>query len=413
MQKNGSSVAIYHTVGRGQRLYPLTASENFNKSALKIPSGLSDKTISVLEAIILQSQLLLPFRKKRLSVFWGDQIFLPNPAVNSNVDSAIDLYVKAMGMPSKEQWEYNNLGQYGFIALSLTKGPQVCEKCSYQAVEKMLKNGLLTADKGVAVSIGTFSLSVEMIEALLEEYHLELLAKKGFVDCDPGWWMPLTLDHKTYVQLIGQKNNGETEAQYLRMQKFKEKFLKSFPNKKLFQSTDIGQKSCWWDYGTLRSYYNNLMKFCGNDDESQSMRSFFQITQDKKVPSELNVDKNSVFIDCNIQSGNIRNSVLVGVEATSLDVENAVIINSKLQKFKGKHCLYYNVTEDDPCEANVGEVRSDINGKMKFQTTLDSDGKEDWHKYIKSNPCSYAELSKSDRTQDHDIQDFQDNQDKD
>ena len=84
LQKDGAAIAIFHTVGRGKRLYPLAASEGGNKCALKLPSRLlnsknAQPTISVLEAVIVQSRDLAPYRKGRLSVFWADQFFsLPN-----------------------------------------------------------------------------------------------------------------------------------------------------------------------------------------------------------------------------------------------------------------------------------------------------------------------------------------------
>jgi hypothetical protein len=403
LQRKGGAVVICHSVGRGQRLYPLTATENFNKSALKIPSGHSNNgqrvaTVSILEAVLMQVRQLLPYRRERLSVFWGDQIFLADPPIHKPATAAVDLYVRKMAMPTKEQWNKDKLGNYGFIALCSVIGPQVCEKCSYDDITGMIAKGLILSDAGVAVSIGAFSCSVDMTKALLDEFAEELNAKQGFIDCDPSLWMPLTLSQEAHRQLIAPKGIANSASHYKRIENFKKRFQQENPSTPIFQVTDIGKNGQWWDFGTVAAYYNSLMTLCGQNQTANAMRHFFHIDnqRDQKNPN-LKIDKNSVLINCEIDSGTISHSVVVGVKAKTLELSDSVLINCTLSEFTGEKCLLYGVEESEPLYMHEGCVRSDIprldsDQRLKFCTSLDRDGKNDWDQRLELNPCSYSEI---------------------
>ncbi|POM67850.1 Hypothetical protein PHPALM_16071, partial [Phytophthora palmivora] len=79
------SVALYHTAGKGTRLAPLPGSENNNKSGVKLPAmvEVKDKYVpmTILEAVVKQTGVYASSRRGRLSVFWGDQVFIPSAGV--------------------------------------------------------------------------------------------------------------------------------------------------------------------------------------------------------------------------------------------------------------------------------------------------------------------------------------------
>jgi hypothetical protein len=81
----GSSVALYHTAGKGTRLAPLPGAENNNKPGVKLPALISvdgePQPITVLECVMRQTSAYAGGRKGRCSVFWGDQIFVPSCGV--------------------------------------------------------------------------------------------------------------------------------------------------------------------------------------------------------------------------------------------------------------------------------------------------------------------------------------------
>ena len=79
------SVFMYHTAGKGSRIAPLPAAEINSKSNVKLPEMLPFdgewKTITILEEGIKETSIYAHSRKNRLSVFWGDQIFIPAKGV--------------------------------------------------------------------------------------------------------------------------------------------------------------------------------------------------------------------------------------------------------------------------------------------------------------------------------------------
>ena len=103
--KNGASLAIYHTAGQGKRLAPLTLSEKNNKSAVRLPglwdpSANSTELITILEAVIKQTSIFAESSKGRLSVFWGDQIFIPSNELGSQPNAHIAILSLPGGKPT-------------------------------------------------------------------------------------------------------------------------------------------------------------------------------------------------------------------------------------------------------------------------------------------------------------------------
>ena len=73
--KDGGSVGLYHTAGKGTRLAPLPGAENNNKPGVKLPSvvevGGEQKNLTILEAVVRQTNRYAQERPGRVSVFWG------------------------------------------------------------------------------------------------------------------------------------------------------------------------------------------------------------------------------------------------------------------------------------------------------------------------------------------------------
>ncbi len=99
LQQNKLSVGLYHTAGKGTRLAPLPGAENNNKPGVKLPATLlltnnqetSRQPITILEAVIKQTGCYAKSRVGRLSVFWGDQVFIPSAPVEYTVTHHIDI----------------------------------------------------------------------------------------------------------------------------------------------------------------------------------------------------------------------------------------------------------------------------------------------------------------------------------
>ena len=126
----------YHTAGKGTRLAPLPGSENNNKPGVKLPSMLTVRTallppeqekcqvavpkgralmeltfpparqidgddaeLTILEAVIKQTNSYAPHRKGRVSVFWGDQVFVPSAGTNPSGAHPADILALTVSKP--------------------------------------------------------------------------------------------------------------------------------------------------------------------------------------------------------------------------------------------------------------------------------------------------------------------------
>lgn len=404
-QNQGHAVAIYHTSGQGKRMSPLTASEKNNKSAVKLPTGLpfADHSLSILEAVIWQSASLAPIRQGRVSVFWGDQIFLPKQDLKATSQYEIDIFAKSRPMPSGIQWQADGLDKYGFFTSDLQGASCYLEKATFGTIEQLIKNQKISGDNRVAISIGSFSLSSAMMSAFLEEFASELCEKNEMLNVEHSLWMPLTLDLATYTMFMESMgwSKERSHHQHKRLTAFKERFLVKHPEVKLFGITDIGEDGYWWDYGTIDNYFDSLQKLTKQGEEADAMRAFYQIpARILPLPSDrLQIDATSIVLKSSIESGQIRNSIVIGVTAKSVDFENSIAISSSFNAIEASNSLYYNVIEDQVLFAGPKSVRADLFLKestqpIKISTQLGRDGKADWETRLEGNRFSYAELEK-------------------
>lgn len=391
LQQKGASIAIYHTAGQGTRLSPLTASEYNNKPGVKLPGVVGDnECITILEAVLKQTAIYAPARKGRLSVFWGDQIFIPSKPCEYEPTHAIDILVKLNPMPTEAEWKAKGLDKYGLVAINAKGDAQQIDKADYITIQDLIQKNKISTRGGVGMSLGSFSLSYEMTQALLDEFAPELQAKTAKMDVEPHIWMPTTLDAETYRDVMQKKKVQESESgpHHKRMQEFKERFLKKYPQERYFGAVDVGSDCYWWDYGTIGSYFNTNLLLVKEGKEPQAMREFFRVSSE-------NFHNGSCLINCQIKTGTIKNSVLVDVEANELNVENTLILDSSLKNMSASDALIYNVKENMSLKLLPGTIRADLflkSDHIKVYTHQGRDGKEDWNKKLEGNKHSYAEL---------------------
>lgn len=379
-QENGAAIAMYHTAGKGTRLAPLPGSEGNNKSAVKLPSLQDSIFVTILESVIRQTSLYAEGRRGRLSVFWGDQIFIPASAPIPSTHHA-DILGCLAPLPTREEWNAKGLSRYGLLAVARDGKTKLLDKVSYNTIQRLIEEGVVAHDTLFGTSLGSFSVSFELLCCLLEEFSAELSSRNGKLDSDPHLWMPMTLDERIYVEAMSAKGMSEDDAKrhHKRMQKLGNNFF--------LETIDVGQGSYWWDFGSIKTYYNNCLKLTNHDAEGAAMRTFFGGSQ------YFDIDQNSYVQGCQIRSGNIRNSVLIGVQAEHLDISDTVIINSCLTDLKANDCLLYNVKEPHILAPESGTVRADVpNSDIQMLSHVNRDGSRDWNECLNGNIFSYAEL---------------------
>lgn len=387
--ENGASISLYHTAGEGRRLYPLTGSELGNKSAVKLPGFIpgSKELISILEAVIYQTSSLAQYRKGRLSVYWGDQIFLPSTPCRSS-QHHIEIVTKNRPLPSVDEWKTNGYARYGFVVGQQGLPNFIFEKLSEEKFSSVLKTHAITSESEFGLSLGCFSLSHEILQAFLNLFKDELSRKEGKFDTDVHFWMPLILDEKTYLGYMLEKKFTEPWAarHYQRLQSFKQQFCGK-SNEALFGTWDIGTKGLWLDYGSLPAYFSNNREILQKNEIGEALRQFFgwECAQDS-----------SFQYNSTIASGTVKNSILINVEAHHLDVSDCLIIDSKFNSLKASQCLLYQVSEEAPLSLREREVRADVQFKdqqIKLYSSLDRDAKNDWNTLLPKNKLSYCELN--------------------
>lgn len=376
--ETGHPLALYHCAGEGKRLYPLSASEHNNKAAMKLPGlipfEVTEDPITLLEAILKQTDPLVKMNTGRLSVFWGDQLFFSSQSPHSLQRHPLEIYVKDGPVPSSEAWTKHHLENYGIVCFDPQGNSLILEKCDWDLFEELVKEGYIDVEKGLRMSFGSFSVTLPLLRDLLKEFTPELEQKKEKFDTEPHFWMPLTLPLSVYQKVMENKGMSLKESQkhFERLQSIRS----SYQN--VFGPMNLGSDCGWWDFGNVAAYKQNLLKILEKTDQSQYMREFLNMPADGVLKS--NVDK--------LKS--VR-SIVVGTNAKELNVEDSVIIGCLLNKLSCKNSLFYNVRDDSELNDQTDVVRADVKGQ-RFYSTLHSDPKKNWDKCLQSNPMSWADL---------------------
>eukprot|EP00544_Gedaniella_sp_CCMP2646_P003881 CAMPEP_0202496926 /NCGR_PEP_ID=MMETSP1361-20130828/21372_1 /ASSEMBLY_ACC=CAM_ASM_000849 /TAXON_ID=210615 /ORGANISM="Staurosira complex sp., Strain CCMP2646" /LENGTH=520 /DNA_ID=CAMNT_0049128377 /DNA_START=16 /DNA_END=1578 /DNA_ORIENTATION=+ len=401
------SAALYHTAGKGTRMAPLPASENNNKPGVKLPvchnvNG-TYQPITVLEAVVKQTGVYAASRKGRLSVYWGDQIFVPSASYDMEPTHHIDIMCTLLGdtAPTAQEWEAQGLEKYGVIAV--LKGDErnaaQVEKVSHATAVEMLQS--LGEIAQVGPSLGSFSVSAAMLQALSEEFAKELAEKTEKLDTDPHFWMPLTLSAKDYAALMKQKGIDEdvSLAHHARITAMKDKF--DFGDLGLFGAVNVGSDACWWDYGQLKLYSKNNINLLEAGQDADLLRKFFAI-DDKKQNSVLDgvtVDDTSCVFASKIQGGTITESALAVVTSPHVEADGAIIVNCTAKKIvAGKGSILYNLidTSDEGIVAAPGEVIVAVNDEsgdsMLLKSHMDIDGGKAWKIKLDMNEMSFEDV---------------------
>lgn len=405
--RGGAAVALYHTAGKGTRLAPLPGAENNNKPGVKLPALLSVGTelvpITVLECVMRQTSSYAGVRKGRCSVFWGDQIFVPSCGILPSVGPA-DILAALRPMPTKAEWETEELHQYGLIAVDSRGGATQLEKVTYDVAIAYLPSDVVK----VGTSLGSFSVSAALMDALLKEFAPELAAKTASLDSDPHFWMPLTLKRSDYLAVMEKKgtSTGEAAAHYERMAAFRKAFDPSGAS--VLGCVDVGTDAYWWDYGRLGLYFENNLLLAEDHANARALRTFLGLepTRQQANTGRATIDGSSVALKCAVGSGKVgKGCVLVNVAAPSIDVEDCILVNvTSSVPIVGRGGLLYNVVhEADSGTLECSAVRADVffGGKqLKMLSSRETDGGKAWKVQLEGNEMSFEGVYKANQPLD-------------
>jgi hypothetical protein len=116
-------------------------------------------------------------RKGRLSVFWGDQVFIPSASPTYTPQHHADILCTLGPMPDAETWTAKGLDKYGLIAVGASGESAQVEKVDHATATRLLES-LEGGVTNVGASLGSFSVSSFLLSALMEEFASELAAKE-------------------------------------------------------------------------------------------------------------------------------------------------------------------------------------------------------------------------------------------
>ena len=370
--------------------------------------------LTVLEAVVKQTGLYA--RKGRLSVFWGDQVFLPTAPVPTTSTHHIDILCTLLPTaPTAEDWSAQGLDKYGVIAVMKSsendseddakplEAAQV-EKVSHETATRLLAS--LGSVQQVGPSLGSFSVSATILRALLTEFASELTDKTDKLDTDPHFWMPLTLSQESYVELMAQKGTDAdiSMKHYQRMANFKAN-LDMGSSLGLFGAVNVGREACWWDYGQLKLYAKNSLLLLEDDDASESaklLRAFLGVTSptmgSQLAPDAVTVDHSYIF-GSRLNAGQVVSSLVAGVTAQEVELEGAIVVNCAARKIvAGKGAILYNIMDDSsdgvtvPAGAVWVGVTNEAGETFVLQSRMDIDGGTAWKVKLDANEQSFEQV---------------------
>jgi hypothetical protein len=358
--------------------------------------------MTVLEAVVKQTGLYASSRKGRLSVYWGDQVFIPSAPFKYTPSHHIDIMCTLLGetAPTAEEWVAQGLDKYGVIAVlqGEEKNAAQVEKVDHATAVKMLTT---LGDIGqVGPSLGSFSVGYEFLAALCAEYSTELAEKTAKLDTDPHFWMPLTLPQAEYISLMAQKGIEAdiSEKHHQRMAIFKATL--DLSKYGIFGAVNVGSEACWWDYGLVKLYSKNNLKLLGTDAESDLLREFMGVTANV-MQSELGattIDDSSRVFGCTIkEGGSINGSALAGVTAKTVEADGAIIVNCVAPKIvAGKGAILYNLISEEDIIAEAGaiivEVTEESGDKYLLKSDMETCGGKAWKIKLDANEFSFEDV---------------------
>eukprot|EP01035_Chromulina_nebulosa_P018919 gene18919-24723_t len=351
------SVGLFHTAGKGTRLAPLPGAENNNKPGVKLPANILIDgklvPITILEAVIKQTGCYAKSRKGRLSVFWGDQIFIPTVPVEYKVSHHVDILCSLGPLPTEEEWK-----------------------------EKATKTGKLDSDPHLWMPM-----------TLDKPAYLHLMQQKGVSN-------EISSAHYDRIAATLNKFHALPESKTLG----------------LFGPVDVGQGVSWWDFGQLKLYQNNNLLLVDGSKDAELLKLFYGISGDSVRNSTVTntyLDGSSLISSSSLGStsqpeGKVVKSVVSNVRTTYIEAEGAILVNVTAAKIIAKPgSIVYNVAYDGPeLIVEAGEVLagvfSDDESLLVIKSHISIDGGKAWEKAVQGNPHSFEEVynnnSKADPT---------------
>ncbi|HUV80383.1 MAG TPA: type I phosphomannose isomerase catalytic subunit [Candidatus Bathyarchaeia archaeon] len=371
--KRGKSVLIVHTAGEGTR--NLLTRTCKNKALIEVPN------LTLLEGVIKQFQdLAIP---SRILVTWGDQFLLFEDSPEDIRKCAKKTHVMLFGLKTELTEEIART--YGIQIVGCADG-EGCELLDFEdtrnyEVAKML---VQKWNGDVMVNMGMFAMSGVVVERMLNAFSDALAARTGKLNSDELWqtWISPEYEADEWLRERADRLKNElSRAEPLAL-------IKSYP---------LSDRTIWEDFGTNDNYYKSMMKLLGENDVGQRLREFLGVAV-SPVKSGCDVLR-SVYEHAEFEAGVVKDSVIANSTAKYAQFEQACVINSTLNRIRGKRCVVYNVVDYAEIEVEdrfLVDVFHPIKGRIRLTIRIGEekgDKEKWWNACLPENEFSLSEMA--------------------
>ncbi|MEA3488455.1 MAG: type I phosphomannose isomerase catalytic subunit [Euryarchaeota archaeon] len=344
----GKSVLIVHTAGKGTRNILTRTCKN--KAYINVPE------LTILEGVIKQFQdFAIP---SRILVTWGDQFLLFGNSAEEIRTCAQNAHVMLFGLKTTLTQEVAT--KYG-IQIVQCADEAGCELLDFEDTRNYeLAKAKLQKHEGstVMVNMGMFAMSGAATEHMLEAFNANLRDRNGKFNSDELW--------QTWIS----GESGTDPWLRARAAMIKTGVLRTEPLA-LIASFPLSAKTVWQDFGTNASYYETMMQILADDDVGQRLRDFLAVNV-LSVNNGCKV-RDSVYDNTEFAEGQVKNCVVSNSSANSALLEQACVINSRLNRIRGKNCVVYNVVDHGTLELEdcvLVDVFHPLKGKIRLKMRI-------------------------------------------
>ncbi|MGB2600641.1 MAG: hypothetical protein WBD12_01350, partial [Candidatus Omnitrophota bacterium] len=134
----GKTSFMFHTAGKGTRTAPLPGAEVNSKPNIKLPKMVrvagEEQPLTILEAVLMETNIYAPSRVNRLGVFWGDQVVINENDIAFGGKHHIEIFGQLVPLDPDIQ-------AYGVLIPSEEGDCKQREKLSMDEVRKLLPAG--------------------------------------------------------------------------------------------------------------------------------------------------------------------------------------------------------------------------------------------------------------------------------
>jgi mannose-6-phosphate isomerase len=369
--KRGKSALIVHTAGEGTR--------NILTRTCKNKSFIAVATLTILEGVIKQFQAFaIP---SRILVTWGDQFLLFADRADEIRQCAQSTHVMLFGLKTKLTEEIAR--NYGIQIVRCVEG-KGCELLEFDdsRTYEVAKKWAQKRRSDVMVNLGMFAMSGIAAERMLDAFATNLRERKGKFNSDALWQLWISSESKADSWLRE------------RADRIKRALVRAEP---LIRSFPLSEKTAWLDFGTNECYTTNVLKILDEDDAGMQLRRFLGLDV-ATVKNGCEV-LHSVYENAEFEDGCVKRSVTVNTKAKHAQLEEACVINSRLNRIQGKNCVVYNVVDHASLVVNdcvLVDVFHPGKGRIRLKMRIGAEKgakKEWWSTRLPGNEFSLREIA--------------------